>query len=87
MPNPFDDEDARFPVLINDEDQYPLWPIFADAPTGWTKAYGEESRSTCIRFIEENWTDMRPRSLVRGMESEGSAVQGHRPEAPGQETL
>jgi MbtH protein len=85
MPNPFDDEDALFLVLINDEGQYSLWPTFMDVPAGWAKVYGEESRSKCLQFIEDNWTDMRPRSLVLAMESEGSTAQGHRPEAPGQE--
>jgi MbtH protein len=87
MPNPFDDEDALFFVLINNEGQYSLWPIFVDVPPGWTKAYGEKSRSECMRFIEENWTDMRPRSLVRAMESADSAAQGPQPEAAGQETI
>jgi MbtH protein len=70
MPNPFDDESARFLVLVNDEGQYSLWPAFADVPDGWAKVYGEESRKDCLEFIEANWTDMRPRSLIREMESE-----------------
>jgi MbtH protein len=70
MPNPFDDEDARFLVLINEEGQYSLWPVFMDVPAGWTQAYGEESRAACLQFIEENWTDMRPNSLIRAMESD-----------------
>ena len=71
VPNPFDDESAQFLVLINDEGQYSLWPVFVDVPDGWTRVYGEESRQNCLEFIETNWTDMRPRSLVRAMESEG----------------
>jgi uncharacterized protein YbdZ (MbtH family) len=73
MPNPFDDEDAQFLVLINDEGQHSLWPVFMDVPAGWTKVYGEQGRSECLQFIEENWTDMRPNSLVRAMESETSS--------------
>jgi uncharacterized protein YbdZ (MbtH family) len=30
--NPFDDESARFLVLVNDENQHSLWPVFADVP-------------------------------------------------------
>jgi uncharacterized protein YbdZ (MbtH family) len=73
MPNPFDDEDALFLVLVNDEGQHSLWPIFMDVPAGWEKVYGEKSRAECLQFIEENWTDMRPKSLVRAMEAESSA--------------
>lgn len=33
--NPFDDPDATFLVLVNDEGQHSLWPAFADVPDGW----------------------------------------------------
>jgi len=81
MPDPFDDENARFLVLINDEGQYSLRPVFMDVPDGWTKVYGEESRKDCLEFIEANWTDMRPRSLIRAMESERQSDHRNQPEA------
>jgi MbtH protein len=81
MPNPFDDESARFLVLINGEGQYSLWPVFANVPDGWTKVYGEESRKDCLEFIEANWTDMRPRSLIQAMESERPSDRQDQPEA------
>jgi MbtH protein len=69
MTNPFDDEEGMFFVLVNDEGQYSLWPAFADIPAGWESVYGEESHANCLAFIEEHWTDMRPRSLVNAMEA------------------
>lgn len=66
--NPFEDEDGRFFALINEEGQYSLWPTFADVPSGWNVAFGEDSRKACLDFIEENWTDMRPKSLIEEME-------------------
>jgi MbtH protein len=69
MTNPFDDEEGRFFVLVNDEGQHSLWPVFADIPAGWTSVYGEESRANCLAYIEENWTDMRPKSLIEAMEA------------------
>ena len=65
--NPFDDDNGRFSVLINHEEQYSLWPVFADVPDGWTVVFGEESRDACIEYIEKNWTDMRPKSLRDAM--------------------
>ncbi|MER5218535.1 MbtH family protein [Streptomyces sp. NPDC002838] len=62
-PNPFDDTDGRFLVVVNDEDQHSLWPVFAEVPAGWRLAFGESTRSECLEYIEKNWTDMRPRSL------------------------
>lgn len=65
--NPFDDPDGEFLVLINDEGQYSLWPTFADVPAGWNKVMGPEGREACLEYIEKNWTDMRPRSLIKRM--------------------
>jgi MbtH protein len=67
--NPFDDPDANYYVLVNEEGQHSLWPIFADAPDGWKIAFGEAGRVECLDFIEKHWTDMRPKSLVEAMES------------------
>lgn len=68
--NPFEDEDGSYFALVNDEGQYSLWPAFADIPGGWTVAFGEDSRAACLAFVEENWTDMRPKSLIREMEAD-----------------
>ncbi|MFI1993517.1 MbtH family protein [Actinoplanes sp. NPDC020271] len=67
--NPFEDEDGRYLVLVNDERQHSLWPAFADVPAGWTVAFGEESRAACLDYVEKNWTDMRPASLVAQMDA------------------
>jgi MbtH protein len=62
--NPFEDEDGRYFALINDEGQHSLWPTFVDVPEGWRVVHGEDSRKACLDYIEENWTDMRPNSLI-----------------------
>jgi len=66
--NPFEDEDGRYFALINDEGQYSLWPTFADVPDGWSVVHGEDTRQACLDYIEKNWTDMRPNSLIRQMQ-------------------
>lgn len=63
MTNPFDDPDAVFSVLVNEEGQYSLWPEFAEIPAGWTAEVTGASREACLAHIEEHWTDMRPKSL------------------------
>ncbi|GAA1325259.1 MULTISPECIES: MbtH family protein [unclassified Streptomyces] len=68
MDNPFDDDNGTFYVLVNDENQHSLWPVFAEVPDGWTIVFGEESRQACLDYVEKNWTDMRPASLIRAME-------------------
>ena len=74
--NPFEDPDAKYLVLINDEGQHSLWPVFADVPGGWEVIFGEDGRQECLDFIEKNWTDMRPNSLIRQMEADAAARQG-----------
>ncbi|SDC69710.1 MbtH family protein [Rhodococcus tukisamuensis] len=71
--NPFDDEDGRFYVLVNDEDQHSLWPTFSDVPQGWRVVFGEDSRQACVEYVEKNWTDMRPKSLREAMEKDKAA--------------
>ena len=66
--NPFDDDNGRFFVLVNDEEQHSLWPTFADVPAGWRVVYGEADRAACLEYIEQNWTDIRPKSLRQRLE-------------------
>lgn len=68
MTNPFEDENAEYMVLVNEEGQYSLWPTFREAPAGWTATGPRGKRQVCLDWIEETWTDMRPRSLVAAME-------------------
>ncbi|MFF4832693.1 MbtH family protein [Streptomyces sp. NPDC001315] len=60
--NPFDDPDGTFSVLVNDEDQYSLWPVRLTVPAGWHVVHGDDTRQACLEYIDANWTDLRPRS-------------------------
>jgi MbtH protein len=66
--NPFDNEDGVFLVLVNAEGQYSLWPDFVDVPAGWEVAHPRGTRQECLQFVEDNWRDMRPRSLAEAMD-------------------
>jgi MbtH protein len=65
--NPFEDENGIYHVLINEEGQHSIWPTFVEVPDGWTVIHRSDSRTACLEFIEKNWTDMRPNSLIKGM--------------------
>ncbi|MGW0778261.1 MbtH family protein [Streptomyces sp. NPDC054802] len=67
--NPFENDDARYFVLVNEENQHSLWPVFAEVPAGWTVVHGEDSRQACLDHINKNWTDMRPKSLAVAMDA------------------
>jgi amino acid adenylation domain-containing protein len=62
--NSIDDLDGAFVALVNREGQYSLWPGRLDAPPGWRVAHPMSSRQECLDYINEHWTDIRPRHPV-----------------------
>jgi MbtH protein len=65
--NPFDDENGTFYVLVNDEEQHSIWPCAIAVPQDWRIVFGEDTRANCLAYVEQNWTDMRPKSLRDAM--------------------
>jgi MbtH protein len=65
-----DDQD-RYQVLRNDEEQYSLWPLGLDVPAGWHPVGKEGTREECSAYVDEVWTDMRPKSLRDRMDAQG----------------
>ncbi len=54
-------------VLVNQEEQYSLWPSYKPIPLGWRAVGKERTKEECVVYIEEVWTDMRPLSLRKQM--------------------
>jgi MbtH protein len=73
--NPFEDESGTYHVLINDEGQHSLWPTFVEVPDGWRIIHKSDTRAACLEFINKNWTDMRPNSLIAAMEGSTGGEQ------------
>jgi len=73
MSNPFDDEDGIFLALKNSEGQHSLWPHDIDVPAGWSVVSGPATRADCIAYIDRNWKDLRPQSLLRWMNQDSRA--------------
>jgi len=69
MTNPFEDQNGTFLVLVNDEGQHSLWPEFVEVPAGWTVTFGKGTRQSCLDYIENHWSDMRPNSLMATSDS------------------
>jgi MbtH protein len=66
------EEDTRpYEVVLNDEEQFSIWPAHREIPAGWRKAGKCASKAECLAYIEEVWTDMRPLTLRRAMEQSG----------------
>lgn len=63
-----DEEDTTiYKVVINDEEQYSIWPEHRDNPSGWYDVGKSGPKAECLAHISEVWVDMRPASLRRAM--------------------
>ena len=52
-----------YKVVVNDEEQYSIWPADRETPAGWRDVGKTGMKAECLEFIKEVWTDMRPKSL------------------------
>jgi len=62
MPDTNDDT-SEYAVVLNDEDQYSIWPKHREPPAGWKLVGPTGKKEQCLEYIKAVWTDMRPRSL------------------------
>lgn len=63
-----DTPDTRpYAVVVNDEEQYSIWPAERDLPAGWRRDGFTGTEDECLAHIDVTWTDMRPESLRRWM--------------------
>ncbi|OXM53092.1 MbtH family protein [Amycolatopsis alba] len=57
MTNPFDDTHGTFHVLVNEDAQYSLWPVFAGIPAGWRPVLEDATHDDALAFVEANWAE------------------------------
>ncbi|SDG06528.1 MbtH protein [Lentzea fradiae] len=50
-------------VVVNDEEQYALWPARKNNAPGWRDTGFGGTKEECLAHIGRVWTDMRPLSL------------------------
>ncbi|WP_326678079.1 MbtH family protein [Streptomyces sp. NBC_01237] len=61
-------------VVLNVEEQYSIWRAGRELPAGWSAEGTEGTREECLARINDVWSDMRPASLRRRMESRNAAA-------------
>lgn len=66
----WEDENQRFVVVMNHEEQYSIWFEERELPPGWKTVGKSGKKQECLDYIEEVWTDMRPLSLRKAMEGQ-----------------
>lgn len=60
-----------FSVVLNDEEQYSIWPLDKPLPEGWHLEGKSGPKAECLEHINRVWTDMRPKSLRDAMDKPG----------------
>ena len=64
-------QDGELKVVVNDEEQYSIWPVDRENPAGWRDAGKTGTKAECLEYINEVWTEMRPLSLRQAMDAAG----------------
>lgn len=54
---------SQYRVVVNDEEQYSIWPVGKTNAPGWRDAGFAGPKADCLDHIEAVWTDLRPKSL------------------------
>jgi MbtH protein len=62
------EDNQIYNVVINDEEQYSIWPAHRENPLGWRNAGKTGTKPECLAYINEVWTDMRPLSVRKQMD-------------------
>lgn len=63
-------QDIRtYVVVMKGEEQYSIWLVDQSIPAGWHAVGKTGSKEECLDYIEKVWTDMRPMSVRKQLES------------------
>ncbi len=74
-----DTEDTTaYNVVVNHEEQYSIWPADHEPPLGWRATGKSGNKEECLIYIGEVWTDIRPLSLRKRLETAGDAFASSR---------
>ena len=64
-----DADKRKYIVVKNEEEQFSIWFDGRALPPGWSAVGKSGSKEECLSYIKKTWTDMRPASLRKYMES------------------
>jgi len=67
----------KYLVVVNEEEQYSIWPSYKTIPMGWKEEGFQGSKESCLDHIGKVWKDMRPLSLRKRMELRKNELEKH----------
>lgn len=62
-----EEDKTLYKVVVNQEEQYSIWPVDRENPPGWIDEGKQGPKEECLSHIQEVWIDMRPLSLRKKM--------------------
>lgn len=65
-----EDRQDVYKAVVNQEEQYSIWPAGRDIPLGWRETGKQGTKDECLAYIKDVWTDMRPLSLRQRMDAQ-----------------
>jgi MbtH protein len=71
----------NYRVVVNDEEQYSIWPAGRGLPLGWYEEGTLGPKPRCLERIREIWTDMRPKNLRERSHTGATTDSANREEA------
>lgn len=85
------EDNFKYIVVVNHEEQYSIWRADFELPGGWSSCGFEGYRDECIAYVDKVWLDMRPLSVRRALQEIEKNTQSAQPqqghEAPPREPL
>ena len=67
---PSDQDNTRYCVVVNSEEQYSYWFADGQLPVGWKSTGFTGTRAECLQEVDNIWTDMRPLSVRKSLEQQ-----------------
>lgn len=61
-------DELIYNVVINDEEQYSIWPADRDCPAGWRPVGPTGPKQECLGYIDQVWTDITPLSVRQALQ-------------------
>jgi MbtH protein len=68
------EDTTKYKVVVNHQEQYSIWPANKKSPLGWVDTPKTGRKSECLAYIKDVWTDIRPLSLRRKMDSRNRRI-------------
>jgi MbtH protein len=73
------DDVRRYKVVVNEEEQYSIWPEYREEPLGWKSVGMVGTKQECLAHIKEVWVDLTPLSVRKQLAARHNSSSGQIP--------